>query len=149
VFTTVDPIVTETQQPYDYAGQDPINKYDLDGKCLGIPFSGPCPGSRFVRKLYDKVIEQSAAGLGSVSYGLYFWDFEWRHHVLKKGSTDAPERFFLHGDMYFDRVEHAHGDPRTQFDEHVKTVYLFGLTIHLWFYLPGAHGPPQQPKFDF
>lgn len=28
---------------YDYAGQDPVNNYDLDGTCLGIPYSGPCP----------------------------------------------------------------------------------------------------------
>jgi len=31
-FITVDPVVTSTQEPYDYAGGDPINTYDLDGQ---------------------------------------------------------------------------------------------------------------------
>ena len=31
MFLTVDPIVVSTQQPYDYAGQDPINGYDPTG----------------------------------------------------------------------------------------------------------------------
>jgi RHS repeat-associated protein len=31
VFLTVDPLVGSTDQPYDYAGQDPINGYDLSG----------------------------------------------------------------------------------------------------------------------
>jgi len=74
--------------------------------------------------------------------------------IRERGVVNAPglktvERVGIHGDMYLDRVEHAHGDPRGQYDEHVKTIYLFGIKIHLWFYLPGAHGPPGGRKIDY
>jgi RHS repeat-associated protein len=36
VFLTVDPIVNSTNQPFNYAGQDPINNYDLDGTCVCV-----------------------------------------------------------------------------------------------------------------
>jgi RHS repeat-associated protein len=34
-FLTPDPVFGGSANPYDYAGQDPINKFDLNGECMG------------------------------------------------------------------------------------------------------------------
>jgi hypothetical protein len=117
---------------------------------LGIPFSGPCPGSRFLHKLYGKAVEESAATAGSASYSLYFSAYELHHH----GAGDTLglrmlERVGIHGDMYFDRIEHAHGDSRTQYDEHVYDAHYAWFKVTLWFRLPGAHGRPGHRVIDY
>jgi RHS repeat-associated protein len=38
-FITVDPFVDQTEQPYGYAGQDPINAYDLAGTDTTYPLT--------------------------------------------------------------------------------------------------------------
>ena len=53
-FLAVDPIVGGSLNTYDYAGQDPINRYDLDGT-----LTAPCPGRA---RSYD--CAQGSPGLG-------------------------------------------------------------------------------------
>ena len=40
----MDPLVAETQEPYGYAGDNPVNASDLSGKCwsLALGVQGPC-----------------------------------------------------------------------------------------------------------
>lgn len=45
-FLTLDPILGGSANPYDYANQDPINDFDLDGNCAGRKNgTGPCAGA--------------------------------------------------------------------------------------------------------
>jgi RHS repeat-associated protein len=59
-FLAVDPIPGGSLNNYDYAAQDPLNNYDLNGTCLGIPGSGPCP--------WDNVVHKAVV---VVSWGIY------------------------------------------------------------------------------
>jgi RHS repeat-associated protein len=43
-FLTVDPVDGGSLNNYDYAGQDPINGYDLDGTMVGTADAGGCGG---------------------------------------------------------------------------------------------------------
>ncbi|WP_268258217.1 DNRLRE domain-containing protein [Parafrankia elaeagni] len=45
-FLSVDPIFGGSNNPYEYAGQDPYNVFDLNGKCFIISVS--CPAFRFL-----------------------------------------------------------------------------------------------------
>jgi RHS repeat-associated protein len=49
-FLSVDPAVALTQQPYSYAGDDPVNEVDPNGLSGGAPLSGECEwaGGRWV-----------------------------------------------------------------------------------------------------
>jgi RHS repeat-associated protein len=41
-FISVDPVLGGSASAYDYAGQDPINKFDLMGECMGSPSKRGC-----------------------------------------------------------------------------------------------------------
>jgi RHS repeat-associated protein len=43
-FLSVDPAVALTQQPYSYAGDDPVNEVDPTGLAGGMPLQGECAG---------------------------------------------------------------------------------------------------------
>jgi len=46
-FLSVDPVFGGSANPYDYANQDPINVFDLDGNCAGRKNgTGPCAGQK-------------------------------------------------------------------------------------------------------
>jgi RHS repeat-associated protein len=60
-FTSVDPVVGGSANDYDYANQDPINSFDLDGRCpqcIGIAI---VVGSRFVAKQVGKQVGRKNA----------------------------------------------------------------------------------------
>jgi hypothetical protein len=80
---------------------------------------------------------------------LYFSAYEIRHHVVDAPGLRWLERKGLAGDIHFDLVEYAHGDPRTQYDEHTKDFFLLGIHIHLWFVLPGAYGSKRHPHYNY
>jgi hypothetical protein len=87
---------------YDYAGQDPIDKYDLAGTCLGIPNSGACPGQDAVVAAYH----YANHAIESVSYGLYYWahrDESRDTPALPKSWDRFLESIGLAGDRYLDR----------------------------------------------
>jgi RHS repeat-associated protein len=46
-FLSVDPVFGGSANPYDYANQDPVNQFDLDGQCAGRKGgAGPCAGQK-------------------------------------------------------------------------------------------------------
>jgi len=44
-FLSPDPVFGGSANPYDYANQDPINLFDLDGNCVKTKGRGPCNGN--------------------------------------------------------------------------------------------------------
>ena len=119
---------------YDYAGQDPVDAYDLNGTCNSKH------GSWFKRQICGAVNAgsraarwtalQGAAAAGSASYSVYYASHELYHSFAcpvtrpgvsacqaVKGSLAGLEHLGLSGDEYFDRIEHALGDPRGVCDE--------------------------------
>jgi RHS repeat-associated protein len=63
-FLTIDPLVDQTDQAYEYAGQDPTNSYDLDG---ADPECTPC-GWNLTGKIGD--VFHSAVKSSTVRMGL-------------------------------------------------------------------------------
>lgn len=86
------------------------------------------PG-RDLRWLKNKSIEQGAAALAIPTYLSYYGAYEVRHHIWNAPGLRTVERLGLHGDMYLDRVEHAHGDPRTEYDEGVHHFQLGPIRV--------------------
>jgi hypothetical protein len=125
--------VTNAENAYDYAGQDPINGYDLDGMCLGIPFSGPCPGSKLVKRSS----RFTAHELEVIPYSLYYLSYK------NKGNFTVPQRDWtehagLRGDRFLDRLagtgERDEGRKGHVFQKLPGIGYFGPMT-----WLPGVH----------
>ena len=69
-FLSTDPVPSGPSTPYessyDYAGQDPINNYDLSGMCLYVT-KGKCPGQKAVTKTAKKVGSAVSKVVGSIA----------------------------------------------------------------------------------
>jgi hypothetical protein len=131
---------TPYESSYDYAGQDPINGYDLSGNC-GL-----------VGCLKWVGLQLAAVG-GSASYSVYFANRAAYHAlnyvpspVFVQPLLGLTERAGLKGDMEFDKLEAKLGDPRGQYDEGKQDTGTVPVT-HLGpkLNLPGAH---QNGKKD-
>lgn len=97
-----------------------------------------------------KAVEQAAAAAAIPTYLLgYYAPYEVRHHVWNGPGLRTIERLGIHGDMYLDRVEHAHGDPRGAFDEETRRIRLGPLHFTWPWPLPGAHYRQGRPVIDY
>ena len=63
-FVSVDPFVSQTQQPYEYAGDDPVDQADPTGLfcILGHNPNGSCRGSNPVND-----ITYGLVGIGAIA----------------------------------------------------------------------------------
>jgi hypothetical protein len=114
---------------------------------VALPHVGLHPG-RDLHWLKNKAIEQGAAALAIPTYLSYYGAYEVRHHIWNAPGLRTIERLGLHGDMYLDRVEYAHGDPRTEYDEGVHHFQLGPVRLP-WWRLPGAHGTRRHHTLDY
>ena len=79
-FLSVDPLVKQTGQPYQYAGSDPANSRDPSGQwsCLGPNQSGPCPPGYTPGPPYNMITPQPPGSqvikLRTGNYGLWLAD---------------------------------------------------------------------------
>jgi RHS repeat-associated protein len=70
-FISVDPLIDQTGAPYSYAGQDPINGFDLDGNCFIC--SDPLGVVSSAKHLYKSGTHHFAIAVRRVSK--VHWDF--------------------------------------------------------------------------
>ena len=67
-FLNVDPLVNQTQQPYQYAGDDPVNNSDPSGLCTSL-FNIVCVGGGWVGKTISFRFDPGAAANATVNIG--------------------------------------------------------------------------------
>jgi hypothetical protein len=139
---------------YDYAGQDPINGYDLSGdlRCKDLGFlGGACnTAAHLVHKIVNKAKEEAAAVTAIPTYGVYYWAYYIHQADPSAPGVTTVERLAIHADMYLDTIEHNHGDPRGPYDEHKRGFELLGTYVP-FILLPGAYYDPKTKttKIDY
>jgi RHS repeat-associated protein len=103
-FLSVDPIPGGSLNNYDYAGQDPINNYDLTGTFLGIhPL-------RWLNKGRHVIGKYGEEGAYAVYYGGHWLVHKTRYGILFTPFGPAifgAEVLGLGGDVAFDKLEGA------------------------------------------
>jgi RHS repeat-associated protein len=87
-FTSTDPIVGGSANAYDYALQDPVNNFDLDGMCV---FGFPCP--KFVKRVAKFAAPVTTVYCGWVS--MKVGSKEWaRSHSYWGAQRARAQRFW-------------------------------------------------------
>jgi hypothetical protein len=142
-FVAPDPVDGGSLNAYDYAGQDPINNYDLAGTCMGIPFTGACP--------WASVVHNALNAGAFVVYAPYYaihWTGKKTHDLIFLGPFGldllALESGSLGGDVGLDWIKKHLGYERSLCDEgpgqHLNPFHRKGKGHS---FLPGcriAHG---------
>jgi hypothetical protein len=65
-FLNIDPLVTETNQPYSYVSGDPVNESDPSGLCNDVQgvhvYNGPCTGEQ-LQQIEQAATQARSAGI--------------------------------------------------------------------------------------
>ena len=119
-----------------YAGDDPINSTDPDGRCARH-LGWACWAVR-------EAALQAASAAAEASYGAYYvahWSY---HHLpedrVSRAILRGEETAGLRGDMFIDNVQRAYGDKRGSCDEGHSGPIFTGTKRGPRAYFFGCHG---------